>query len=301
MLMSVEQLRKSGKILEDALRYAYELIESGERSGLKIADAVENRILESARNAFPCNIGPDHVAAHFSPTDSDPAPLDSAKLVKIDAGAHVDGWISDAAFTYVFDEGYRKLARAAYEALYEAVHAVRPGVRVSEIGQAISSVAKKYGVRPIENLGGHQIERYNLHAGLFVPNVPEGRAVIREGMILAIEPFMTDGRGFVSNGSSVTIFSLVRERARSPIARKVLSYVKSEFGPLPFSQKWVEREFGNAARLALYELTKSGSLHQYPVLLERSGTHVAQFETTMYVDKDGAEPIVDIEWMGALV
>ena len=294
MGMDVDTLRRSGKILERALHHAFKLLDSGERSGLRVADEVEQKILESAKNAFPCNVGVDHVAAHFAPTDSDPANLSNAKLVKIDAGAHINGWISDAAFTYVLDDTQGKLARAAYDALYEAVHAIRPGMRVSEVGRIISSVAKKYGVKPVENLGGHQIEQYNLHAGLFIPNVPEGNAVIKEGMQIAIEPFMTDGRGFVSNGPSVTIFSLKKDRARSPIARQVLSYIKKEFGPLPFAQKWVERKFGNSARLALYELAKSRSIHQYPVLLERRGTYVAQFETTVYVDKDGAEVLIDV-------
>jgi len=215
-------------------------------------------------------------------------------MVKVDFGVHVGGWISDAAFTYVFDDALEGVARAAYDALYEAVHAVRPGVGVAEIGKRISEVAKRYGVRPISNLGGHQIGQYQLHAGLFVPNVPEGNATLDEGMLIAIEPFMTDGRGRVSNGSSATIYSLEGQRARSPIARKILQHVADRFRTLPFAQRWIEREFGQESRLAVYELLKNGSLHQYPVLLERKGSVVAQFETTVYVDRDGAEVIVDV-------
>lgn len=292
--MDVDSLRKSGKILTRVLHQAFSLLEYGERSGLKIADNVEGKIWESAKPAFPCNVGLDNIAAHFSPTDSEPTDLSSAQLVKIDAGVHIDGWITDAAFTYVFNDRYEYIARAAYDALYEAVHTIKPGVRVDEIGKRISDVAKKYGVEPIANLGGHQIKQYALHAGLFVPNVPEGRAVIEEGMLIAIEPFMTNGRGFVSNGSSVTIYSLERPRARSPIARNVLEYIKSEFGLLPFAQKWIERKFGQQSRLALYELTRNGSINQYPILLEKKGSVVAQFETTVYVDKDGAEILVDV-------
>ncbi|MDN5358265.1 MAG: methionyl aminopeptidase [Candidatus Diapherotrites archaeon] len=292
--MDPDALRRSGKVLERALRNAFRKIDSGERSGLAVADSVEQAILEEARNAFPCNVGVDHVAAHFSPTDTETADFSSGKLVKIDAGAHVDGWISDAAFTYVLDDFYVSVARAAYEALSEAVHAIRPGMQVSEIGKVISDVAKKYGVRPISNLGGHEIKRYNLHAGLFIPNVPEGRAVIEEGMQIAIEPFMTDGRGYVNNGPSVTIFSLQRARARTPLAKKVLSHIEKEYGPLPFAQKWIEREFGLQGRMALFELAKLGSLHQYPILMEQKGAAVGQFETTVVVEPDGAEILIDV-------
>ncbi len=292
-MIDVDALRRSGKVLEDALRRAFKLLDSGERNGLAIADQVESAIDASARNAFPCNVGLDNVAAHYSPTDDDPAPL-SGDLVKIDAGAHIDGWISDAAFTYVLNPGTEVPARAALEALEAAIAAMKPGVPVSKIGSEISAVARKYGLKPISNLGGHQIERYTLHAGLFIPNVPEGTAVIEEGMQIAIEPFITNGRGHVSNGSKVTIFSLERPRARTPLARKVLKFVQDNYGPLPFAQKWVERQFGPSARLGLYELARSGAIYQYPVLLESPGSTVAQFETTVYVDSDGAEPLVDV-------
>jgi len=298
MDVDIDTVRRSGKLLSRLLRKAYDLLESGERCGLKIANALEAEAWEHAAPAFPCNVGPDQVAAHLSPTDAEPADIRSARLVKIDFGVHVDGWISDAAFTYVFDENCNRVARAAYDALYEAVHVIRPGTCVAEIGKKISDVAKRHGVKPVSNLGGHQIHRYMLHAGLFVPNVPEGRGVVDEGMLLAVEPFMTDGRGHVSEGTSVTIYSLERRRARSQNARKMLEYIENRFKTLPFARRWIEKEFGKGGWLALYELVKGGSLRQYPILLEDRGSVVAQFETTVYVDKDGAEVIVDVFELG---
>lgn len=298
MDVDIDAVRRSGKLLSRLLRKAYDLLESGERCGLKIADALEAEAWESAAPAFPCNVGPDHVAAHLSPAGAEPVNLRSARLVKIDFGVHVDGWISDAAFTRVFDEDYDRVAKAAYEALCEAVHVIRPGTCVAEIGKRIYEVAKRHGVRPVSNLGGHQIHRYRLHAGLFVPNVPEGKDIVKEGMLLAVEPFMTDGRGYVSDGATVTIYSLERRKARSPNARRVLQYIEDRFKTLPFARRWVESEFGEGGRLALYELVKGGSLRQYPTLLEERGSVVAQFETTVYVDKDGAEVIVDVFGLG---
>jgi methionyl aminopeptidase len=208
MEVDVDKLRKAGKITEKALLAGYKALESGERSGLAVADAVEKVVFEEARPAFPCNVSKDNVAAHHAPTDADPTDLSSAKLVKIDAGAQVDGWIGDSAFTYVFtdDDVALRVARAARAALEAAMHVVKPGVSVREIGKEISRVAKEYGVKPVSNLGGHQISRYVLHAGLFVPNVPEGNATIEEGMIIAIEPFMTNGRGAVHDGTVANIF-----------------------------------------------------------------------------------------------
>ncbi len=293
--VDVDLLRKAGKITERALLRAYKLLESGERSGLRLADAAEDEIYSAdARPAFPCNVSPDHWAAHNAPTDDDPTDLSSARLVKIDAGAHIDGWIGDSAFTYVFDDSVRNVAQAARTALETAMHTIKPGVSVAEVGKAISEVAKRFGVRPVSNLGGHQIARYVLHAGLFVPNVPEGSETIEEGMVVAVEPFMSTGRGYVRNGTHVNIFSLESTRARSKGARDVVRYVAENFGPLPFAEKWILRKFGKSARLYIYELVKTGAFYQYPVLVDSPGSVVAQFETTFYVDKDGAQPMIDI-------
>ncbi|NPA76516.1 MAG: type II methionyl aminopeptidase [Candidatus Diapherotrites archaeon] len=293
--VDLDALRRAGKITERALLRAYKLLESGERNGLKIADAVESVIYDSdAKPAFPCNVSPDHWAAHNAPTDDRPTDLSGARLVKIDTGAHVDGWIGDSAFTFVFDEAARDVAAAAKAALEAAMHKIRPGVSVSDVGREISRVAKEYGVRPVSNLGGHQIDRFILHAGLFVPNVPEGSAVFQEGMVVAVEPFMSTGRGYVRNGPVVNIFSLESTKARSRGAKMVVKYVSEEFGPLPFAEKWVLRKFGRSARIYLYELAKTGSIYQYPILVDSPGSVVGQFETTFYVDKDGAEPLIDI-------
>jgi methionyl aminopeptidase len=67
---------------------------------------------------------------------------------------------------------------------------------------------------------------------------------------------------------------------------------------LPFAEKWIVRKFGVQAKLAFYELIKLGTLYPYPVLLEQPGSVVGQFETTFYVDKDGAEPMIDIFKIG---
>lgn len=292
MEVDVDALFKAGKILEGALELAWKLLDDGERSGLKIADAVEAHILEHAKPAFPCNVGPDRLAAHFAPTDDRPGSLEGAHLVKIDAGVHVGGWIADAAFTYPFDEEGERLALAAREALLAAAEVIRPGASVADVGKAVSEVAKRHGLKPIVNLGGHEIKQYNLHAGLFVPNVPQGKGTFEEGMIVAVEPFLSTGRGRVEDGSIATIFSLMRPRARGA-ARQLLDYIRKEYRSLPFAEKWVVRRFGSSARLHLYTLVKSGAVYAYPELLEIPGSLVGQFETTFYVDRDGGQPVVD--------
>jgi len=289
-VVDFDALKKAAKINERALKAALDAVSEG-KTDLEVVELAES-IVFSARPAFPVNIGCGHVAAHYTP-DAE-VRRSPHGLVKLDVGVHVNGWITDAAVTADVDGRWKNILNASREALRRAIDVIKPGVPLRDVGRVIWETAKEYGVRPIRNLGGHQIDRYALHAGLFVPNIPEGSGRIEEGMLLAIEPFMTNGDGYVRDGNSVHIFSLSGERARTPVARQIIAYVREHFGTLPFALRWIEKKFGRHARLAVYELVRMGSLRQYPVLLERKGSQVAQFETTVYVDADGAQPLVDI-------
>ena len=63
---------------------------------------------------------------------------------------------------------------------------------------AIYRVAKKYGVYPLKNLGGHGIGR-KVHEAPFIPHHPATLALekrdfkLRQGMVLAIEPMLSLG------------------------------------------------------------------------------------------------------------
>src|SRR2546425_3704343 len=84
------------------------------------------------------------------------------------------------------------MVKAADDALQNAIKTFRGGVKLSDIGRVIQTTIGKYGFRPISNLTGHSIERYSIHAGKSVPNVPvlaAGKA--DEGEVFAIKPFVT--------------------------------------------------------------------------------------------------------------
>ncbi len=284
--MDVDALRKAGRAVEKKLK---ELVKRGlHGSFAELAAWLE--AFEDAKPAFPANISVDHIAAHYSPPLSDERPIEG-KLVKVDIGAHVDGWIADAAITFPA-QGFESFARASLACLERAIEVIKPGISLEKVGETVWRTAKEFNLRPISNLGGHQIDRYTLHAGLFVPNIPESRGIVEEGMILAIEPFVTDGKGYVKEGSQAFIFIQTGRRARSPLGKSALAHIERYEG-LPFAQRWLEKELGPSASIALFELQKLGSIRAYPVLREACGGLVSQTETTVIVDKDGAIPIVD--------
>src|SRR5439155_1427121 len=95
--------------------------------------------------------------------------------LKIDIGVHVDGYIADTAVTVCYDAKYESLVKAAETALGEAVRMARANTKASDIGRVIEGTIIKFGYRPIQNLSGHSLKQYNVHA---YPILVEGRGKI---------------------------------------------------------------------------------------------------------------------------
>jgi len=197
----INKLKKAGKAVYSTLKKALDIVEPG----MKIIDICnkleENIIKEGAIPAFPVNISINWIAAHYTSPLFDNSLIPRSSLVKIDVGAHVDGYIADAAITINFNPEYEKLTQITLKALKTAIAKFRPNTNLSTIGNVISSVIKSSGYVPISNLTGHKITRYNLHAGKNVPNVPSFMlSKIEKNEVYAIEPFATDGKGWVIEG-----------------------------------------------------------------------------------------------------
>ena len=156
----------------------------------------------------------------------------------------------------------------------------------------MEAVIKAHGFRPIENLTGHSLAQYNLHAGIDVPNIRTPHShTLKEGDFLAIEPFATTGAGRVGEGTKVEIYSLLSQRLlRGRESRRLQAHVASNYRTLPFAERWLYPSFKSKLLLnaALRELILSEALHQYPILKEAKGGLVSQAEVTVVVEKDSA-------------
>jgi len=166
-----EAYEKAGNVVWKALAEGRRMIRPGERL-LAVAEKVEAIIAgEGALPAFPVNISINADAAHDTPKFGDERVFGEKDVAKLDAGAHVEGYIGDAAITIDLSGEQGVLVEASAAALEAAVAAIKPGVRVVEIGGIVEEEIKKRGFRPIENLTGHQVAQYVLHAGAEIPNV----------------------------------------------------------------------------------------------------------------------------------
>jgi len=287
----LEAYRKVGKLLAEVRESIRPMVKAGVKL-VEIAEMAERRIAEKgAKPAFPCNVSVNEIAAHYSPPFTDQTVLKDGDVVKVDIGAHLDGYIADTAFTVCIGES-GELAVAAEKALEAAINAVKPGVDVGEIGRAVEETVTQMGFKPIRNLTGHSLGRWDLHAGLTVPNIKETTGqVLKPGDVLAIEPFVTDGVGFVEDKEQVHVFRHIRDvPTRLRMSRELLRYIKREYDGLPFTKRWLTKRMSKLRlELTLRELTSLGALWPYHVLAERSGGKVAQAEHTMIVTEQGVE------------
>ena len=68
---------------------------------------------------------------------------------------------------------------------------------------------------------------------------------------------------------------------RLPTAKKLLNTIQREFGTLAFCRRYLDR-IGETRYLgALKNLVSNGSVAEYPPLVDRTGSYVAQYEHTI--------------------
>lgn len=285
--METEKIIKAGKIASQSKEFARTIIKK-DTSLLEIAEKIEGKIEElGGKPAFPVNLSINEIAAHYTPTHDDETKAHG--LLKVDIGVHIDGWIADTAFSLDLEdnEENKKLIKASEEALENALKAVKINTPANEMGSIIQETIESHGFSPIINLSGHSIDKYDLHAGITIPNIDDKKNIQMKEGTYAIEPFATPGNGKVHDGKPSGIYYLSSEKnVRSPLARDVLKFIKKEYDTMPFCSRWIVKKLGNQALFGLKQLEDNGNLHHFPQLIESSKNKVSQTEHTILIEKD---------------
>jgi methionyl aminopeptidase len=286
--MNEESIKKQKEAFEKmkiVLDYAKKLVNPGANI-LEIAEAIEKKIFEvGAKPAFPVNIGINEVAAHYTPSLDDKTVIKEGDMVKIDIGLHVDGYISDNAFTIFVGKSSHPMIEVAKKAVEEARKVLRENVKIKEISEVIENTVTSSGFNVIRNLTGHFIDRYVVH-GVSIPNVKNDINIpIPKGQAVAIEVFVTNGSGWVKESSEVQIFQFKEDRSsRMREGKKIIEIAKKDFEGLPFAKRWLKDIPRMKLELAIKDLIERGCLIDYPVLKEDSNSLVAQWEESFIVE-----------------
>ncbi len=280
----LEKYMKAGRIAGEARELALRKARPGIRL-LDIAEAVDAFIArKGAHPAFPLNISVNDIAAHYTPAYNDERVVEDVDLVKMDAGIHVDGYIGDTAGTW--SKGPNVLVKAVERVLEDAIRILKPGVKVGEIGTVIQDSAEAQGVGLIVNLTGHGLDRYVFHGEPSILNIRNDSGhVLKEGDVIAIEPFTCPSNGHVRESGVTEIYRFLQRRpVRLPEARRILDLAENEYHSLPFAKRWLFKEISPVkVSLAIRQLEGVMAIEPYPVLREVSGKPIAQAEHTIII------------------
>jgi methionyl aminopeptidase len=124
-----------------------------------------------------------------------PRVLRPGDVVKLDVTLELGGYMADSAVTVIVPPASsesRWLQRAARVSFNRALAVARAGRRLMELGGAVEAAARREGAAVVRELTGHGIGR-RIHEDPSVPNWadPAARGVLREGMVIALEPMLT--------------------------------------------------------------------------------------------------------------
>ena len=200
----IEKIRAAGRLLARILRTLSESITPGVTTTADL-DALAAILVKEAggRAAFKGYMGyPAHICTsvnqqvvHGLPTNR---VLMSGDIVSIDIGVELDGYYADAAITVPIGEitpEARRLLDITRQALYVGIDQAQVGKRIGDIASAIQKFVERHGYSVVRELVGHGVGR-KIHEDPPVPNYgkPGSGPVLREGMTLAIEPMVNQGK-----------------------------------------------------------------------------------------------------------
>ena len=202
----IELIKEAGKILVDTLKY----LESNLHPGLKTKDIdIMCREYLKKRDAIPTELGfegyPSSICVSVNDTVVHGIPNDyklkNGDIVSLDLVVGYKGYQADACRTYAIgdiSERRKYLLKHTEKALFEGIKQVKPGNRVGDISNAIEEYAKKHNLGIVRELCGHGIGK-EMHEDPDIPNFGDKNtgARLKEGMVLCIEPMLTNGKRYV--------------------------------------------------------------------------------------------------------
>jgi curved DNA binding protein len=252
--------------------------------------------------AFPTSISVNNAVAHFSPLASDPQSsqvIAKDDVVKLQLGAHIDGFASIAAETIVVGAspedpitGRRAdVIKAAWTAAEVAKRLVKVGNKNWAVTEGVSRAVAAWDCKPVEGMLSCQ-QTQNVIDGkkrvILNPSEVQKRefdtATFAENEVYGIDILISsgeDGKSRVEE-SRTTIYqrdSTVTYQLKMKTSRLVFSEVQKKAGAFPFNIRCLEDE--KKSRMGLQEAVQHSLVKPYEVLYTPPNTFVAGFHFTI--------------------
>jgi len=126
-------------------------------------------------------------------------------IVSLDLGFFKNEFHSDSAFSVgvgKIDKRAKKLLHITRESLDDAIRLVKPGIKLGQISHSIQKKIESANFFVIRDLTGHGVGK-DLHEDPQILNYgdPDTGPVLREGMVIAIEPMAAIGSSNIKQGN----------------------------------------------------------------------------------------------------
>ncbi|MCD4771089.1 type II methionyl aminopeptidase [archaeon] len=280
----IDSYKKAGAIAKQIKTFTKDLIKPKMKL-LDIAEAIDSKILElGGEFAFPVNLSMNEIAAHYTPASGDETLAEG--ILKVDVGVAIDGFIADTALSIDLTENkeFKEMIELNQKLLENISKIIKVGMEVQNVGESCQKTLEEWDKEKfsiIKSLSGHSLAQNTIHAGLTISNYKNTNKKVLDEIAFAIEPFVTTGVGDIYEGEPGGIYILKNDgQTRDRDARKVLEFVREEYGTRPFCARWLAKEGFDKLKFVLKILVKQGILYEYPMLIEKSRKPVSQFENT---------------------
>ena len=219
--------------------------------------------------AFPTGICINDVAAHFTPSIENNPIIKNDDLIKIDFGVHINGCISDGAFSICKSGKYNDLINISVGATELAIKNSGVDVILGDLGGIIQEYieskeieidGKVINIKSIYDLSGHNIAPYIIHLNKAVPNIKINyNERMNEGEIFAIETFPTTGNGIIINDIICNHY-MIEYKYKNKInnilkKNKKIREIYNNRSTLAFCPRWFN-----------FNIPESSFITKYPVL-----------------------------------
>jgi curved DNA binding protein len=254
--------------------------------------------------AFPTCLSINNCICHFSPSKNDPDYiLKDEDLVKIDLGAHMDGFIAVAAYTMIIGATPEKKMKgrkadvvlAAYYASQAALRLMKVDGGNYAVTEAVQKITEVYKCKPIEGMLSHQLKQNKIDGEKTIIQNPTAaqkkeheKCDFENYEVYAMDVLVSSGEGQGREmDTKVSIYKKTDENylLKLKTSRNFFAEVKKKYGTMPFNLRNFEEEA--KAKMGVVECVSHKLIEPFQVLYEKHTEFVAQFKHTVLLLPNG--------------
>ncbi|PJF19062.1 DNA-binding protein, 42 kDa [Paramicrosporidium saccamoebae] len=318
----LNKYQAAAELANKALAYALALVSPG-ASALSICVRTDEELTQLATKvyrgvskgiSFPCCVSVNNTLCHFSPMDVESdVQLKEGDLVKVELGAHIDGFPALVASSVVVGATKDKpatglaadLVHAAHLTAEAALRLIRDGKSSAETAATLKKLTGELNVSFVEGMISHSVSKDRLaHDKMIIVNPSDQQAkmvqpcVFSNYDVFVVDVAISSAEGKVEPNDNLRTNIYCRTgdtySLRLKTSRAVVSEASSRFGTMAFHIRQLEDS--TKARMGLLECTQHGVTNAYEVLEDKKDALTARVMFTTVLLPAGPLKITDYKY-----